>query len=83
MVNKEGKVTDVEVDETLYKQNIMKEVVMVGYGRERDVTHSKDMEALLAEVKRVISMLKPFTPGQRGGKNVAVKMAMPFVFQLG
>ena len=86
VVDKKGKVTDIKVDESPDKQNVMEELVVVGYINEMDVTHPKgmeDMETPETEVKRVISMLKPFTPGKKGGKNVDVKMTMPFFFQLG
>ena len=87
VVDKKGKVTDIKVDESPDKQNVMEELVVVGYVNETDGTHPtkgvEHMAMLEAEVKRVISLLKPFTPGKKGGKNVDVKMTLSFFFQLG
>ena len=83
VVDKTGKVTDVETDNDKNKQNVMDEIVVIGYGSGNTTTHSvKDMDAIATEAKYVVSQLAHFTPGKKAGKNVAVKMTIPITFKL-
>ena len=85
VVDKTGKITDIQADEGKYKQNVLSEIVVVGFKNEKkgaDKPASKDLEPIITEVKYVIGELAQFTPGRKDGKNVAVKMTIPVTFKL-
>ena len=85
VVDKTGKVTDIQADEGKYKQNVMSEIVVVGYQKaekEADKPANKDLEPIITEAKYVIGELAQFTPGKKDGRNVAVKITIPITFKL-
>lgn len=85
LVDKTGKVTNIEAGESNDLQKLLQEIVVVGYLGENATSADNptgNMEPIITEVKYVISRLAQFTPGKKAGKNVAVRMTIPITFKL-
>ena len=83
VVNKAGKVTNIEADESRYKQNVVDEMIVIGYLKEKvEIPTTQNKEPIIAEAKRVVSQLAQFTPGKKAGKNVDVKITIPITFKI-
>ncbi|MDN5212661.1 M56 family metallopeptidase [Fulvivirgaceae bacterium BMA12] len=85
VVDQNGDVTNVEISEDQYKQNVTSAIVVVGYLNQNETFQAtkKDMQSLEDEVKSVVRKLDRFTPGKKDGKNVDVKITIPFRFRIG
>lgn len=83
VVDKKGKVTDVEVKRRDISGYQDKEVVVVGYEPDKNAEINPEaLKALEDEAVRVIKLLDGFTPAQKDGKNVATEYTFPIVFTL-
>lgn len=90
IVDKTGKVTNVQIDHTQVIKNKIGEVVVTALSKEKSkndsksssAVDSKSLSALENEAIRVVKLLADFTPAQKDGKNVSVQFTIPFVFAL-
>jgi hypothetical protein len=84
VVNKDGKVEDIQVMKSKINQSSENEVVVVGYapGDKRPADQAGGISALEAEAYRVVSSLGVFKPGSQDGKLVRVQYTLPIVFAL-
>ncbi len=85
VVNKDGEVTEVEVDKSEFKDNVAREIVVVGYTSEADSAGGDKLvleEALALSAKNAVSQLGRFSPGIKSGKKVNVRITIPIMFKL-
>ncbi len=81
-VEKNGKVSNVQIVRTDVKKGNVDEVVVVAKSNENSKIDSKSISDLEAEAIRAVKLLEDFTPALKDGKNVKSQLTIPIVFVL-
>jgi protein TonB len=80
-VNKKGEITEIKSEQNKY--NLLEEVVVVGYADAgSSQTVNTDLSVIESEAERVIKLLGDFTPGEKDGKPVSVRLTLPITFKI-
>lgn len=81
-VEKNGKVSNVQIVRSDVKKGNVDEVVVTAKSNENPQIDSKSISDLEAEAIRAVKLLEDFTPAQKDGKNVKSQLTIPIVFVL-
>ena len=82
-INEKGSVTNIEIVRSDIKDNVLDEVVVMGYQSNKNPeVDSKSVTDLEAEAIRLMKLLDDFTPAQKDGKNVKSQLTFPIKFQI-
>ena len=82
-INEKGSVTDIRIVRSDIKENVLGEVVVLGYQSNKNIdVDSKSVVDLEAEAIRLMKLLDDFTPAQKNGKNVKSQLTFPLNFQI-